>query len=99
MPHSPAPSEAIARVDVLTLAREVDSLSKCIQAESLRLDGSRAFVEGYAGRLLKTAARLYAATLPPAAAGVAVAVTPTQRPPVVPADALLATFNGERHAA
>jgi hypothetical protein len=51
----------------LLLAREIEALSNCIQLEAMQSNCSRAFLEAYSARLLKTSARLYAATLPPAA--------------------------------
>jgi hypothetical protein len=85
------------RQRLLLLSRQIAELNQAIAGEALRPDAGRGLLEASSGRLLKVAAQLYAATLPPAPIGAA-AVT-TQRPPVVPADALLATFNGERHAA
>lgn len=56
------------RQPVLMLAREIEALSNCIQAEAMQGNCSRGFIEAYSGRLLKAAARLYAATIPPAPA-------------------------------
>lgn len=50
----------------LLLAREIEALSACIQAEALQANCSRAFLETYSARLLKASARLYATTLPAA---------------------------------
>ena len=92
MPKSPPLQEAIARVDALTLAREVESLATCIQAEVLQDRCSRAFLETYSARLLKTTARLYALTLLPP-------VPPTVPRPLSSLDeALLHTFTGVDHA-
>ena len=52
--------------DHLLLAREIEALSNCIQLEAMQSTCSRAFLETYSARLLKSAARLYASTLPPA---------------------------------
>lgn len=52
---------------MLMLAREIEALAGCIQTELMLANTSRGFVEAYSARLLKAAARLYAATIPPAA--------------------------------
>lgn len=76
----------------LLLAREIESLSTAIQAETLQANCSRAFIESYSARLLKTAARLYAAALPPP-------LPPAPaRPLTNTEEALLHTFTGVHDA-
>jgi hypothetical protein len=84
------------RQRLLLLSRQVAELNQQIATEATRPDAGRALLEASSARMLKTAAQLFAATLPPPAAA---AATPTPRPPTLPAEALFATFNGDRHAA
>ena len=93
MPTIPIPQECRQRAEALILAREVQAITECIEKEAQQANCTRAYLESYASRLLKAAARLYAATLP------APAEAQTQRSPTIVEAALLATFNGERHAA
>lgn len=83
----------IARVDTLTLAREVETLATCIQAEVLQDRCSRAFLETYSARLLKAGARLYALNLLPP-----VPPPPAHAPLSSLDKALLHTFTGIDHA-
>lgn len=79
---------------MLMLAREIEALSNCIQAEALQSNCSRAFLETYSARLLKAAAKLYAATLPPPATPAAELQTDS----LATAGRLYRTFQGDRNA-